>query len=372
MRAWAEVSLANIKENCELIRSNVDGAMICAVVKADAYGHGATAVAKALEPMVDYFAVATVDECAALRSSGITKPMLTLGISESDRAVEIADLSLDQTVGSLEYARELSAALAGSGRKIAVHFAVDTGMSRLGFETDADMLECSAEAICTAAALSNIEPRGIFTHFATSEIPGEEFQAEQLARFEKLLDMLHDKGLSFPIVHASNSGAILNIAPARFNMVRPGILLYGVSPDRDVAPAAGLKPAMSLKTRLVQTHEYSGAMSASYGRRFRSEGPIRTGTVSIGYADGLHRALSTKLEVLVRGKKVPQIGNICMDMMIIDLTNCPEAKAGDTVTVFGADGGSCIAIEEVAEKAGSIPYEIMCAPNARVARVYID
>lgn len=370
MRAWAEVSLENIKDNCKLIRSRAEDAMICAVVKADAYGHGAVAVAKALEPSVDYFAVATVDECAALRQSGITKPMLTLGISESERAAEIAELSLDQTVGSLEYARELNDALAGSGKKIAVHFAVDTGMSRLGFETDVDAIERSADAICDAASLPNIEPRGIFTHFATSEIPNEEFQAEQLARFEKLLDILRDKGLEFPIVHASNSGAILNIAPARFNMVRPGILLYGVSPDRDAAPVEGLKPAMSLRARLVQTHDYSGAMSASYGRRFRSDGPIRTGTVSIGYADGLHRALSTKLEVLVRGKKVKQIGNICMDMMIIDLTNCPEAQAGDTVTIFGEDGGERIAIEEVAEKAGSIPYEMMCAPNSRVTRVY--
>lgn len=370
MRAWAEVSLENIKDNCKLIRSRVGDAMICAVVKADAYGHGALAVTKALEPSVDYFAVATVDECAALRRSGITKPMLTLGISEAERAVEIADLSLDQTVGSLEYAKELSDALAGSGRKIAAHFAVDTGMSRLGFETDADAISASVDAICEAAKLPNIEPRGIFTHFATSEIPGEEFQAEQLARFEKLLDMLRDRGLEFPIVHASNSGAILNIEPARFNMVRPGILLYGVSPDRDVAPEAGLKPAMSLKARLVQTHEYSGAMSASYGRRFKSDGPIRTGTVSIGYADGLHRALSTKLEVIVCGKRVPQIGNICMDMMIIDLTNCPEAREGDTVTIFGTDGGERIAIEEVAAKAGSIPYEMMCAPNSRVTRVY--
>ncbi len=372
MRAWAEISLKNIQENCKLIAERARGAEICAVVKADAYGHGAVHVARALEQSVGCFAVATVDECAALRAAGITKPILTLGISEATRAAEIAELGLEQTVGSLRYAEELSRALKGTGRRMAVHFAVDTGMSRLGFETDPDVIGRSAEEIARAAKLDGIQPKGIFTHFATSEIPGEKFQREQLARFEKLLGLLKDMGVEFPVVHASNSGAILNIAPARFNMVRPGILLYGVSPDRDAAPVDGLKPAMSLKARLVQTHEYAGAMSASYGRRFRSEGPIRTGTVSIGYGDGLHRALSTKMEVIVHGKRVPQIGNICMDMMIIDLTNSPEAREGDTVTLFGADGGERIDVEEVAEKAGTIPYEMMCAPNARVPRVYID
>ncbi len=342
-----------------------------AVVKADAYGHGAAEVARLLEDCgADRFAVATADEAAELRAAGVTRPVMILGVSEPSRAPELAELRVIQTVGSLEYAEMLSSALAGGDRKLLIHFAADTGMSRLGFETgDADA-ERSADEIARAARLPHLEAEGIFTHFATSEIPGEPFQREQLERFTRLLGLLDARGVELPTVHMSNSGAIFNIPGARFNMVRPGIVLYGVSPDCDMLPCEGLLPAMSLRTRIVQIHEYTEPVSVSYGRHFRSDGSIRTGTVAIGYADGLHRALSGKIDMLVHGKRARQIGSICMDMSMIDLTDIPEAKVGDTVTVFGSDGEASIPVEEVAAAAGTIPYEIMCAPSPRVAKVW--
>lgn len=372
MRAWTEISLDNIRYNLALVRSRVGAdTLIMAVVKADAYGHGAPEVALALEHCgADRFAVATIGEGRQLRDAGVTLPIMTLGRSEPERIAEVADLGMIQTVGSLEYAEQLNAALDGTGKKLTVHFAVDTGMSRLGFETEDAALERSVESIRRAASFPNLTAEGIFTHFATSEIPNEPFQRTQLTRFETLLDMLKDVGVEFPIVHASNSGATVNLPSARFNMVRPGILLYGVSPDADVLPIPELRPAMALKARLVQIHDYADAVTVSYGRRFRSQGAIRTGTVSIGYADGLHRALSGKMSVLVRGKRAPQLGNICMDMMIVDLSGIPDARVGDTVTIFGADGDAEIRIEEVAAAANTIPYEIMCAPSSRVERIH--
>ena len=371
MRTYLEISLDNIEHNFRLIRERAGSAAVMAVVKADAYGHGAAEVARVLEDCgADRFAVATADEAAELRAAGITRPVMVLGVSDSARAPELAELQVIQTVGSLEYAETLDSALSGGGKKLLIHFAADTGMSRLGFETGAASAVRSADEIARAARLPHLEAEGIFTHFATSEIPGEPFQREQLERFTHLLGLLRERGVALRTVHISNSGAIFNIPGARFDMVRPGIVLYGVSPDGEVLPCEGLRPAMSLRTRIVQIHEYTEPVSVSYGRRFRSEGPIRTGTVAIGYADGLHRALSGKIDMLVCGKRARQIGNICMDMSMIDLTDIPEARVGDAVTVFGSDGDASIPIEEVAAAAGTIPYEIMCAPSPRVAKVW--
>ena len=367
MRAWVDISLDNIEHNFKLIRERAGSAQVMAVVKANAYGHGAVEVARLLESCgADRFAVATAEEAKELRDGGITHPVMILGWSEPEWAAELASLDVIQTVGSLEYAEILDRALKGLGKKLTVHFGVDTGMSRLGFETGPSDMERSVSEIAAAVQLENLRAEGIFTHFATSEIPGETFQREQLERFETMLSLLELGGVELPVVHMSNSGAIFNIPSARFDLVRPGIVLYGVSPDAEVLPTNELRPAMTLKARIVQIHDYSDPVTVSYGRKFRSEGAIRTGTVSVGYADGLHRVLSGKIDMLVHGKRVPQIGNICMDMCMIDLTGVPEAKVGDEVTIFGEG----LPVEEAAAAAGTIPYEIMCAPSARVKRVY--
>ena len=377
MRVWAEISLKNIRHNFNEIQRVAGDSQIMAVVKANAYGHGVEKIAPLLESLgADRFAVATIDEACELRSIRITRPIMVLGRTEPEDFGLLFEHNVIQTVFDLTTAELLSESAENCGKTLKIHIKVDTGMSRLGFLSEnADV----ADEIEKITQLPGLEAEGIFTHFATSEALGDEFLAEQIARFTRVLDELECRNIRFPIIHAANSGAILNLpkAVARFNMVRPGIILFGVYPGNGLEDKIGLHPVMRLCAKLVQVQEHSAPISVSYGRTFKSEKAMRTGTVSIGYADGLHRSLSNKLEVLIRGKRARQIGNICMDMMVVDLTDIPEATAGDTVTIFGkAPCEGCykdekfISVCEVAEKEGTIPYEILCAQGARLSRTY--
>ena len=366
-RVWAEVSFDALIANYRAIRALASPSELIPVVKSNAYGHGAVDVVLTLEREgARRFAVATPMEAMELRNAGAVSDILILGYVAPSDAREMLEHNVTLTMLSAEHGAALADAVSGLKRKLKVHVAVDTGMSRLGFETEAPAFERSVNAICALARRPELETEGIFTHFATSEVPEDLFAAEQQERFETLLSVLESKSVRFPVVHMSNSGAILNIPGARFNAVRPGIILYGVYPDSGLEDKLLLQRVMSLRTILVQTHEYNDPITVSYGRHFQSRGPIRTGTVSIGYADGLHRALSGKIDMLIRGKRARQIGNICMDMCMIDLTDVPEARPGDIVTVFGSDGEEHTGVEELAEIAGTIPYELTCALSRRV------
>ena len=366
-RVWAEISIDALKANYHAIKALAAPSALIPVVKSNAYGHGAVDVVLALEEEgATRFAVATPAEAMELRRAGAASDILILGYVSPSDAREMLENNVTLTLLSAEHAAALAAAVSGLGKRLKTHVAVDTGMSRLGFETEAPAFERSAAEICALARRPELETEGIFTHFATSEVPGDPFAKEQQARFSAMLGALEAAHLQFRIIHMSNSGAILNLPEARFNAVRPGISLYGVYPDNGLEDKLPLRRVMSLRTILVQVHEYSDPITVSYGRHYRSEGPIRTGTVSIGYADGLHRALSGRIEMLVRGKRAPQIGNICMDMCMIDLNEIPDARPGDIVTVFGEDGEEHTGVEELAELAGTIPYELTCALSRRV------
>jgi len=368
-RVWAEVSESALVKNFHTIKDFSQPAALIPVVKSNAYGHGAIDVVRILEREgAERFAVATPDEAIELRSAGVKSDILILGYVSPDDAVEMLENNVTLTVLSEKHAYALSSAVCGLSKKLKVHIAVDTGMSRLGFKTEPAAFADSVSAISNITR-SSLDVEGIFTHFAVSEAQNDSFNTEQISRFTSLLSAV---GSDFRIVHMSNSGAILNVPNARFDAVRPGIILYGVYPDPSLENTLSLEPVMSLRTRLVQIHDYTDPVTISYGRRFASNGPMRVGTVSIGYADGLHRALSGKMDMLIRGKRAPQIGSICMDMCMIDLSNIPEAEEGDVVTIFGRDGSSFNGVSELAAIAGTIPYELTCALSRRVKQILVD
>jgi alanine racemase len=371
---WTEVSLENIRHNFREIRKITGDRIIMAVVKADGYGHGAVEVARALErecagsfaPALR-FAVATADEAEELISAGISTPVMSLGYTSPEDIGRLFSLGIIQAVYDLDTARIISEYGKAHGKRLKIHIKIDTGMSRLGF-TAAENMERALDCVRRITALPCIETEGIFTHFATSEAEGDPFPAEQCGVFDELYKRLGEEGIHIPIRHASNSGGILNVPSAHYELVRPGLMLYGIFPGGGPAAGAELRPAMQLKARVAQVHDYINPVTVSYGRTFSSHAPIRTATVTIGYADGLHRALSNKMELIINGRRVKQIGNICMDMLVCDITGLDGVKPGDAVTVFGRDGGCEITCGEVAALAGTIPYEILCAPSRRVKR----
>jgi alanine racemase len=370
MRVWADISLDNIIHNYREIKRLVGKSRVMAVVKADAYGHGAVAVSRALEEAgTDRFAVATLQEAVNLREAGIRRPIMILGSASPEQTGELLHYDIIQTVYNLETAKEYSAAALRHNKKLKIHIKVDTGMSRLGFvATHPDDLGKAAET----CMLEGLDVEGIFTHLATSEIPDDPFQKEQLKLFDEFCGKLEERGIHIPLKHSANSGAVINIPESHMDIVRPGLAIYGLYPGKGLEGRIDLKPAMQLRARIVQVHEYQESITVSYGRKFASEGGIKTATVAIGYADGLFRTLSGRMDMLVNGKRVSQIGNICMDMAMVDVTGVPDIKEGDTVTLFGTDGDESISVEELAERAGTISYEIVCALSGRVDRRYVD
>ncbi len=360
-RTWAEVRLDRIEHNFKALEAALPaGARCLGVVKADAYGHGDVAVARRLEALdCRYMAVACLDEGAKLRAAGIRTPILLLGPTPAAWADTLAELDLTQALGSLEEARAYSAALT---RPLKVHLKIDTGMSRTGFPwtRPGDLAE--------AMALPRLDCEGVFTHFAVSdERGGEAFTEEQHRRFTGCYGEAERlSGRPFCLHHCANSGAVLTRPDLAHELVRPGLALYGMYPGEDTGNIP-LLPAMSLKTRVAAVTEHLPGDTVGYGRTFTLTRPTRLAVLPIGYADGLHRALSNKMRVLLRGVPVPQLGRICMDLCMVDVTDLPGVAVGDAATVFG-DG---LPIEEQAALAGTISYELCCAPSLRVPRVYL-
>ena len=369
-RTWAEISLDNIEHNYKTMRARLpDGTRFLGVVKANAYGHGACETANLLQKIgCDYLAVDSIDEGVLLRGQGIIIPMLIFGYTDPVYARELIKYGLTQMVDSVEAAHELAHRAAGG--QVKVHIKVDSGMGRLGFICRGD--RNPREEILSLMVTPGLDIEGIFTHFAASDIQGEAFTREQFNQFIKLVQELErDSGKKFKIKHCSNSGAMVNYDWTYLDMVRPGISLYGVYPE-DSGREMELRPAMELKTRVVSIKELREGDTVSYGRIYTAPSARTIAVIGIGYADGLHRVLSGKMDVIVNGQRVPQIGRICMDMCMIDITDIQDVKVGDVVTVFGRDGDVFIPVEEQAERAGTISYELLCAVSPRVPRVYID
>jgi len=360
-RTWAEVRLDRIQANFRALEAHLPGGARClGVVKADSYGHGDVEVARRLEELgCVHLAVACLDEGAKLRRAGITAPILLLGPTPVPWAETLAELDLTQALGSLPEARAFSAALT---RPLKVHYKIDTGMSRTCFPWD------RPEDLAAAMTLPNLVPMGCFTHFAVSDVRGgEDFTEEQHRRFVSCYTAAEEQsGVTLPLHHCCNSGATLTRPDLAHELTRPGLALYGLYPGEDTG-GVPLLPAMQLKTRVAAITEHRPGDTVGYGRTFTVKRPTRLAVLPIGYADGLHRALSNKLRVLVRGGLAPQVGRICMDLCMIDVTDLPHVRVGDEVTVFG-DGRP---IEELADLAGTITYELCCAVSSRVPRVYL-
>ena len=310
-------------------------------------------------------AVNCYDEAEELRAAGVTMNILLLGPQSANIAVDLATLGVTQAVGSIEYARELNRFLAGTGLRLDAHMKLETGMGRTGFDVHDDS---HLDEMIEALSLPHLNFTGVFTHFAVSDENGDPYTQLQFSRFTHAIERMEQAtGHHFAIRHCANSGAVINYPEMHLDMVRPGLLLYGVFPAKETA-GLDLRPAMSLYSRVSDvTHHHKGD-TISYGRTFTCPRDMRLAVLPVGYADGLLRSLSGKGDVLLHGQRAPQVGRICMDMCMVDVTDIPEVQPGDVATIFGR----VLSVAEQADKAGTIPYELLCAMSQRVQRVYID
>lgn len=368
LRAYAEVDLAAIGHNIAQVRQNVGpDVKICAVIKADAYGHGAVAVGRYLENAVEYFAVATVDEAIELREAGITLPIIILSYVSPSRYDEVVGHDITQTVYSMDTAQKLSAAAAAQGKTAKLHISLDTGMTRIGFAVS----EESADEIARISRLPHLELEGMFTHFSCADMTDKTYSRMQMERYDRMCDMLDARGVVIPIKHICNSAGIMEFDSHRFQMVRSGIITYGLYPSEEVDKSAlDLKPAMSFRSHVVNVRTVEAGVGVSYGATYVTERPTRIATVSVGYADGYPRALSNNGRVLIHGQFAPVLGRICMDQIMVDVSHIDGVQVEDVVTLFGRDGDNFIPVEEPAERAHSFNYEFVCGLSRRVTKVW--
>ena len=374
-RTWADVSLDNLSHNYHFLRSLVPtDCRFMGIVKADAYGHGALPVSRRLSELgAEYLAVSNIEEAVQLRRGGIRLPILILGYTPPFYAEDLADMGIRQEIHSMEYATQLNHALEGSGRRLKVHIKLDTGMSRLGFFAYDDPQ--TLEQLRLISRLDNLLPEGVFTHFpaADSYDPADEaFTRLQFERFTGMIDQLAACGIHFRLRHCCNSGATLLHPEYALDMIRPGIATYGISPSQEMEGRFNLRPLMSLKTTISQIRPFKADVSVSYGRTYTTPSPRTIAVLSIGYADGLSRSLSNRVSFLLHGKRVPVVGRICMDMCMADVTEVPEAREGDVVTVFGEEQGVVLPVDDIARSLDTIPYEVLCDINKRIPRIYLD
>ena len=369
LRTWVEINLDALGCNFDAVREMLpENIKILAVVKANAYGHGAIGVAKFLEDKADYLAVAATDEALELRKNGVNCPILILGHIPYGDYDNIVKYNITPTISDFYEAELLSQAAAKAGSVAPLHIAVDTGMNRIGFKCDKN----SVEEIKKIKTLPNIEIEGVFSHLAAADMLDKAYTKMQAEKFENFAAQLENAGINAPIKHLYNSAAIADLEK-KYDMVRQGIILYGLKPSDEVEfnniniP----QPVMSMKTRVVQVKTLPAGESISYGCTYTTEKETRVATLCAGYADGVTRVLSNNGEVLIRGKRAKIIGRVCMDQFMVDVTHIPEVEAGDTATIFGTDGNETISVDEIAKKANTINYEIICNINSRVTRVYM-
>lgn len=375
-RTWAEISLNAIEHNYNVIRNKVaDGTKVCCVIKADGYGHGAVELSQIYEKLgADFFAVSNIDEGIEIRKGGSKLPIVILGYTPVSEAKNLADYDISQAVFSLEYAKELSKKCVEDDCICKMHIKVDSGMSRIGFmcqEFPRD--EYSIEEICEACCLPNLEVEGLFTHFCVSDedAEGREFTNKQYENFIYVRDSLKKRGVEISVVHCSNSGAIEDYPETCCDMVRAGIILYGLAPSSKLTDRLDLVPAMTLKTVVAFVKEVQKGATISYGRTFTADKKMKIATVPIGYADGFIRQNAKDGYMLVNGKKAKIVGRICMDQTMLDVTDIENVKTGDEVVVFGTGKNGEPTADSLAENTGTINYETVCLVGKRVPRIYI-
>ncbi|MDH7478765.1 MAG: alanine racemase [Syntrophomonadaceae bacterium] len=367
--AWLEIDLGAIAHNVkELRRATQSTAMLMAVVKANAYGHGAVEVSRvALANGADWLAVATLDEALELRESGFSVPLLIMGHIPAERAEEVVAAELRPAVFHQGFARALSQAAVKLGRTVPVHVKVDSGMGRIGFPAGRE----AVAAVKSISRLPGIKVEGIFTHLAASDSEDKRFARLQLQRFDQVWEALKAEGLEIRIRHAANSGAIIDLPESHYQLVRAGISLYGYFPSDEVnREAVDLKPAMTLKAEVVQVKEVTAGTPISYGMTYYTSRSSRIATLPLGYADGYPRLLSNRAEVLVRGRRAPVVGRVCMDQLMIEVGHLPQVELGDEVVLLGEQMGQRISAEELGRWAETINYEIVTRMGSRLDRIY--
>jgi len=366
MRTWAEIDLDALAHNYRLLRSLAPEAKFLGLVKADAYGHGAVPVARKLQELgADMLAVACLAEAEELRRGGVAIPILCLGLTPVEYAERLLAADVTQTVEDLESGKALSAAAVRAGKRLKIHVKLDTGMGRLGFvwgeRDNADVL-ADMTALC---ALPGLEAEGLFTHFSDAD-GSEEYTLRQKRRLEEAIGALKRAGHEFKIYHCAASAAVLNYPYSSMDMIRPGIALYGYCPAPGMKNP-GLKPVMTVKSRIAAVRTLPAGSCISYGRTATLDRISRLAVVPIGYGDGYPRVLSNRMHMLIHGVPCPIVGRICMDMCMADVTGLPEVSAGDIAAVYNPG-----LTERAAEQAGTIVYELLCRLAPRVPRVYLD
>lgn len=371
-RTWACVNLDNLHYNISQIKNKLPkSTKIIAVVKANAYGHGDKFVARELLEMgIDFLAVSNLEEAISLSRAGINCGILILGYTPIESANLLAEYKITQTVFSAEYAKMLSEFCTKNNIHIDVHVKIDTGMGRIGFVENSSE-HCLSEVIETCS-LKNLNPKGIYSHLSSADNFDEEsleYTKAQEKSFNALTKSLSENGISFECVHLQNSAGIAFLEHKGYTHARAGIVMYGSQPGNRKL-GFDIKPVMKLQTVVAMLKEIKTGTSISYGRKFVSEKKSKVATVPIGYGDGYHRLLSNKADMLINGKRAKLLGTVCMDQLVLDVSEIADIKLGDVVTVVGQDGDECILFEELAGQIGTISYELMCSVSKRVPRVY--
>lgn len=366
---WAEVDLNNLEHNMQQIKKVSKGKDIMAVVKADAYGHGAIETAPVLiENGATKLAVAIITEAMELRRIGIDVPIMILGYTPLDFVRDIVNYSIEQTVYSYDYASVLSREAQRLKKKAKIHIAVDTGMGRIGFLPN----EESVQEVYKISKLPGIEIEGVFSHFSSADEEDKSYTIKQVQEFNCFLDELMNMGIGFNTKHISNSAAIIDIPELNYDAIRPGIITYGYYPSQEVKKEVmDLRKVMTLKTRVIHVKELPKGEYISYGRAFQTERKSIIATLPVGYADGYTRLLTGKAKVIINGQFAPVIGKICMDQCMIDITDIGQVDVGDEVILLGEQNNVKFDADDIAELLGTINYEVICMISKRVPRVYI-
>lgn len=362
---WAEVDLEAVRHNVAELRAQMEpGVALAAVVKADAYGHGAVPVSRAvLEAGADWLAVATVAEALEIDRAGVRAPILNLGPTLEGEAKAAAAAGLRCSVWEPAAIDLLEEGGAAAGRPVRLHLQLDTGMVRLGADPN-----LALELARRIVASPHLELEGLFTHMAEAEDPGTDRTAQQLSVFLAAVTRLSYEGVSVPILHAANSAAALTYPDSRLGMVRCGLPIYGYSPVRPPVGGIAFKPVLSWKARVLQVYDLRTGDRVGYGGTFAAQAPVRTATVSVGYADGYPRSLSNKGELLVRGKRARVVGRVSMDFLSVDVSDIDGVAVGDEVVIIGRQGDEVVTADDIADAMGTIAYEVLTQVGPRVAR----
>ncbi len=370
-RACADIDLDALEHNIREIRSVIgDQTELMCVVKANAYGHGSVVLSRELAKMgADSFAVATVEEGIELRRHGITQPILVLGYTCREMYPDLIRYHIMPTICSYTMAKDLNSAAEEMNMTVDVHIKIDTGMSRIGFQADEKTVE---RIVMINSLLKNIRVQGIFTHFSCADEADDTFTQKQVEKFNSVTQALEDKGMHIPVRHCANSAAVIQYPELCMDMVRAGIMIYGLYPSDEVNKSVvKLEPVMSLKSHVICIKTVEAGTPVSYGATFICRRPTTIATVSIGYGDGYPRSLSNKGRVLIGNQSWPVIGRVCMDQLMVDVTDADyEIRQGDEAVLVGCQGSECISVEEVANMSGSFNYEFVCGISRRVPRVY--